>query len=354
VLPANEYLFPIAEYWPFLAGFIAFVVILLTLDLTVFHRKAHAVSMKEAGLWVVFWVSLAVIFNIGLYFYAAWWFPQDTRLMAFPGFEPLKAARQVALEFLTGYVIEESLSVDNIFVFVVVMSYFAIPAKFQHRVLFLGIIGAIVFRGIFIALGALLMKFHWVIYVFGAFLIITGVKMAFSDDKPPEPEKNPLIRMFRKMMPVTPAFHGQSFFVRLNGVLHATPLFIVVLFLEATDIVFAVDSVPAIFAVTREPLIVFTSNIFAILGLRAMYFLLAGAMDKFHMLRYGLALILVFVGLKMVWLDHLAGGKFPIGWSLTIIAAILGGAVALSLLRPTPHSKPANEGTNSPGEESTH
>lgn len=354
MLPANEYLFPITEYWPFLAGFIAFVVILLTLDLTVFHRKAHAVSMKEASLWVVFWVSLAVIFNLALYFYTAWWFPQDTRLMAFPGFEPLKAARQVALEFLTGYVIEESLSVDNIFVFVVVMSYFAIPAKYQHRVLFLGIIGAIVFRGIFIALGALLMKFHWVIYVFGAFLIITGVKMAFSDDKPPEPEKNPLIRMFRKMMPVTPAFHGQSFFVRLNGVLHATPLFIVVLFLEATDIVFAVDSVPAIFAVTREPLIVFTSNIFAILGLRAMYFLLAGAMDKFHMLRYGLALILVFVGLKMVWLDHLAGGKFPIGWSLAIIAAILGGAVALSLLRPTPHGKPANEGDKSPGEESTH
>lgn len=337
MLPPNEYLFPITEYWPFLAGFIAFVVVLLTLDLTVFHRKAHAVSMKEAGLWVVFWVSLAVIFNIGLYFYAAWWFPQDARLMAFPGFEPLKAARQVSLEFLTGYVIEESLSVDNIFVFVVVMSYFAIPAKFQHRVLFLGIIGAIVFRGIFIALGALLMKFHWVIYVFGAFLIITGVKMAFSDDKPPEPEKNPLIRAFRKMMPVTPAFHGQSFFVRLNGVLHATPLFIVVLFLEATDIVFAVDSVPAIFAVTREPLIVFTSNIFAILGLRAMYFLLAGAMDKFHMLRYGLALILVFVGLKMVWLDHLAGGKFPIGWSLTIIAAILGGAVALSLLSAPKH-----------------
>lgn len=337
MLPANEYLFPIAEYWPFLAGFIAFVILLLALDLTVFHRKAHAVSMKEAGLWVVFWVSLAVIFNIGLYLYASWWFPQEQRLMAIPGFDPLKAARQVSLEFLTGYVIEESLSVDNIFVFVVVMSYFAIPAKYQHRVLFLGIIGAIVFRGIFIALGALLMKFHWVIYVFGAFLIITGIRMAFSDEKPPEPEKNPLIRLFRKMMPVTPTFHGQSFFVRLGGVLHATPLFIVVLFLEATDIVFAVDSVPAIFAVTREPLIVFTSNIFAILGLRAMYFLLAGAMDKFHLLRYGLALILVFVGLKMVWLDHLAGGKFPIGWSLTIIGAILAIAVASSLLSTPKH-----------------
>ncbi|MDZ7638567.1 MAG: hypothetical protein U5J83_10030 [Bryobacterales bacterium] len=198
-------------------GFLGFVIILLTLDLTVFHRKAHAVSMREAGLWVVFWVSLAVVFNIGLYFYCAWWFPQDARLMDIPGFDPARAARQVSLEFLTGYVIEESLSVDNIFVFVVVMSYFAIPAKYQHRVLFLGILGAIVFRGIFIALGALLMTIHWVIYVFGAFLIITGIRMAFSDEKPPEPEKNPLIRLFRKFMPVTPVFHDQQFFVRLGG-----------------------------------------------------------------------------------------------------------------------------------------
>lgn len=333
----NVHLFPIAEYWPFLIGFILFVILLLTLDLTVFHRKAHAVSIREAGLWVVFWVSLAVVFNIGLYFYASWWFPQEARLMAIPGFHPEQAARQVALEFLTGYVIEESLSVDNIFVFVVVMSYFAIPSKYQHRVLFLGILGAIVFRGIFIALGAFLMNFHWVIYVFGAFLIVTGIRMAFADEKPPEPDKNPLIRLFRRAMPVTPSFHGQHFFVRLGGKLHATPLFIVVLFLEATDIVFAVDSVPAIFAVTREPLIVFTSNIFAILGLRAMYFLLAGAMDKFYLLRFGLAAILVFVGLKMVWLDHLAGGKFPIGWSLLIIGGILGLSVVFSLLRPVPH-----------------
>ncbi|MCZ2154117.1 MAG: TerC family protein [Bryobacterales bacterium] len=325
-----------AEYWPFLAGFIAFVLLLLTLDLTVFHKRPHAETMREAGLWVVFWLALAVLFNIGLYFYCVWWFPQEARLMAIPGFDPIVAARQVSLEFLAGYVIEESLSIDNIFVFVVVMNYFAIPAKYQHRVLFLGIIGAIIFRGIFISLGALLMTIHWVIYVFGVFLIITGLRMAFSEEKAPEPEKNPLIRVFRKMMPVTPSFHGQHFFARIGGKLHATPLFIVVLFLEATDIVFAVDSVPAIFAVTREPLIVFTSNIFAILGLRALYFLLAGAMDKFYLLRYGLAAVLVFVGLKMVWLDHLAGGKFPIGWSLGIIALILGVSVALSLLRPLP------------------
>lgn len=334
MLPANEFLFPISEYWPFLTGFILFVIVLLTLDLTVFHRRAHAVSIREAGLWVIFWVSLAVVFNIGLYYYASWWFPQDERLMAIPGFDAATAAKQVALEFLAGYVIEESLSVDNIFVFVVVLGYFAIPARYQHRVLFLGILGAIIFRGIFISLGALLIQFHWVIYLFGGFLIFTGLRMAFADEPTPEPEKNPLIRIFRRYMPVTTSFHGQQFFVRLDGTLHATPLFIAVLFLEATDIVFAVDSVPAIFAVTREPLIVFTSNIFAILGLRAMYFLLAGAMDQFYLLKYALSLILIFVGLKMTWLDYVYGGHFPITWSLAIIAFILGLGVAGSLLYP--------------------
>lgn len=334
VLPANEFLFPIAEYWPFLAGFIGFVVILLVLDLTVFHRKAHAVSIKEAGLWVVFWVSLAVVFNIGLYYYANWSFPQSERLMAIPGFDPGVAAKQVALEFLTGYIIEESLSVDNIFVFVVVMGYFAIPARYQHRVLFLGILGAIIFRGIFISLGAILIQFHWIIYVFGAFLIFTGIRMAIAEEHAPEPDKNPLIRIFRRYMPVASEFHGQHFFVRLNGVMHATPLFIAVLFLEATDIVFAVDSVPAIFAVTREPLIVFTSNIFAILGLRAMYFLLAGAMDKFYLLKYSLSLILIFVGLKMTWFDYVFDGHFPISWSLGIIGGVLALGVAGSLVFP--------------------
>jgi len=334
VLPPNEFLFPLAEYWPFLLGFIIFVVVLLVLDLTVFHRKAHAVSMREAGLWVVFWVSLAAIFNVGLYYYANWSFPQNERLMAIPGFDPAAAAKQVSLEFLTGYIIEESLSVDNIFVFVVVMGYFAIPAAYQHRVLFFGILGAIVFRGIFISLGSLLMQFHWIIYVFGAFLIYTGIKMAFSDDEPPEPEKNPLIKIFRRYMPVTDHFHGQNFFVKIAGRMHATPLFIAVLFLEATDIVFAVDSVPAIFAVTHEPLIVFTSNIFAILGLRAMYFLLAGAMDTFYLLKYALSVILVFVGLKMTVLDYLAGGKLPISWSLGVIGTTLALAVIISLLFP--------------------
>ena len=332
-------LFPFAEYWWFYLCFTGFVLLLLALDLGVFHRKAHAVSFREAAGWSVVWVALALLFNFLLYQYALWKFPQDARLMAVPGFDPSGAAWRVALEFLTGYVVEKSLSVDNIFVFVLVFGYFAVPAKYQHRVLFYGIIGALVFRAIFIALGSALMQYHWVVVLFGAFLIITGVKMMFSEEKGVEPEKNLLIRLFRRLMPATPALHGQRFFVRLNGVLHATPLFVALLFLEATDIIFAVDSVPAIFALTSEPLVVFTSNIFAILGLRALYFMLAGAIDKFHLLKYGLATVLVFVGLKMVWLDSLFGGKFPITWSLGIIATVIAASVLGSLLFPKAQAK---------------
>jgi tellurite resistance protein TerC len=254
--------------------------------------------------------------------------------MSIPGFNPADAAHRVGLEFLTGYIIEKSLSVDNIFVFVVVFSFFAIPAIYQHRILYYGIIGALVFRAIFIALGSVLMQYHWVILVFGGFLIFTGLKMMFAEEKGVEPDKKLLIRLFRRVVPVTPALHGQKFFVRLGGVAHATPLFVALLFLEATDIIFAVDSVPAIFALTGEPLVVFTSNIFAILGLRALYFMLAGAMDKFHLLKYGLALVLVFVGLKMVWLNGLYDGKFPIALSLGVITGVIALSVALSLAFP--------------------
>jgi tellurite resistance protein TerC len=240
----------------------------------------------------------------------------------------------VSLEFLTGYIVEKSLSVDNIFVFVMVFSYFAIPAKYQHRVLFYGILGALIFRAIFIGAGSWLMQFHWVIYVFGAFLILTGIKMLLVPEKEMDPEKNFLIRLFKRFVPVTHELHGQKFFVRQNKILYATPLFIALLFLELTDIIFAVDSVPAIFALTKEPLIVFTSNIFAILGLRAMYFMLAGAVDKFHLLKYGLAFVLTFVGLKMVWLNDAWGGKFPITYSLGIIAGLIVVSIIGSLLFP--------------------
>jgi tellurite resistance protein TerC len=319
--------FPFSEYWWFYGVFTLFVLLMLALDLGVFNRKAHAIGFTEATVWSIVWISLALVFNFLLYLYL-----DDTR-------GPV-IAKTISLEFLTGYVIEKALSVDNIFIFVMVFGYFAISPKYQHRVLFFGIVGALVFRAIFIGMGAALMQnFHWVIYVFGGFLIITGVKMMFASSEKIEPEKNLLIRLFKRFMPVTHEIDGQNFFIKQGGRWAATPLFIGLLFLEATDIIFAVDSVPAIFAVTKEPMIVFTSNIFAILGLRALYFMLAGVISKFYLLKYGLSIILIFVGLKMVWLNDLYGGKFPIGLSLGIISAVLVASVVLSLVFPPKDSE---------------
>ena len=332
---ADVALFPFAAYWPFYVGFLVLVFVLLAVDLGVFHRSAHAVSIREAAAWSVVWVSLALLFNLAFYAYMRWHFPLDARLMAIPGFDPVAAAKEAALEFLAGYVVEYSLSVDNIFVFVVVLSYFAVPAAYRHRVLFLGILGALVSRGIFIALGAALLQFEWVVWIFGAFLVFTGAKMmASGDEAPVEPHERVIIRLFRKYVPVTGAYHGQSFFVRQAGRLHATPLLIALLFLETTDILFAVDSVPAVFGLTREPFVVFTSNIFAILGLRNLYFMLAGAVDKFHFLKYGLGVVLVFVGLKMTVLNRLWHGHFPITVSLAVIIGVIVASIALSLLFP--------------------
>ena len=327
-------LFPFAEYWWFYGGFLVMVGILLALDLGVFHRHAHAVSVKEAAAWSVVWVTLALLFNLGFYLFMLDRFPQETRLMAVSGFDPGAAARNAALEFLAGYVVEYSLSIDNIFVFVIVLGYFAIPTRLQHRVLFFGILGALVFRALFIAVGALLLQYQWVVWLFGAFLIVTGLRLMAGKNEEVHPEKNRILRLFRRFVPVTKELHEQAFFTRLDGRMHATPLFVAVLFLELTDIVFAVDSVPAIFALTREPLIVFTSNIFAILGLRNLYFLLRNAIDTFHLLKYGLGVVLVFVGLKMVWLNEAFGGHFPISWSLGIIVGVIGLSVGLSLAFP--------------------
>jgi tellurite resistance protein TerC len=327
-------LFPFSEYWWFYLAFSGFVVVLLLLDLGVFHRKAHVVGMREATGWTILWIVLALVFNYAFYGYMLHAFRHDARLLSIPGFDPAAAAHRAALEFLAGYVVERALSIDNIFVFVVVLGYFAVPARYQHRVLFLGILGALVFRGAFIALGAALIRYQWVVWVFGAFLIYTGIKMLLVETDAPEPEKNPLLKLVRRYLPVTASPREGRFFVREGGRLLATPLFVTVLFVEMTDIVFAVDSVPAIFALTREPLIVYTSNVFAILGLRAMYFLLAGAMDRFHLLRYGLGLVLAFVGLKMVWLNDLFEGHFPIGLSLAIIIGVIALSIALSLLFP--------------------
>lgn len=314
-----DLIFPFAEYWWFYAGFTVCVLALLALDLGVFHRTAHEVSIRESVVWSVIWVALALVFNYAFYLYAVTKAGPDEGV-------------RLGLEFLAGYVVEKSLAVDNVFVFVMVFSYFGIPPVYQHRVLFYGILGALFFRAVFIALGAVLMQYHWVVVTFGVLLLLTGVKMLWVPEQKVSPDRNPVIRLMRRLMPVTPDLHGQRFVVTLGGRRHATPLLVALVFLELSDVIFAIDSVPAIFALTREPLIVFTSNVFAILGLRAMYFLLAGAVQRFRLLKYALALILIFVGLKMVWLNDAFGGKFPIEWSLGIIGALLAGAIVASIV----------------------
>jgi tellurite resistance protein TerC len=325
-------LFPFADYWWFYLIFTAFVVLVLALDLGVFHKKAHEVSFKESSIWTLVWISLAFIFNYAFYRYALWRFSTDPQYFTLPGFNPEQQAETVALEFLTGFVVEKSLAIDNIFVFAVVFAYFGIPRIYQHRVLFWGIFGALVFRAIFIAMGSILMRYEWVVIFFGALLILTGIKMYFAGTEQTDLNKNIVVRALKKVFRIHPVIEGQKFFIRKNGVRYVTPLFLALVFLELSDIIFAIDSVPAIFALTKEPLIVFTSNIFAILGLRSMYFMLAGVMDRFAYIKYGLASVLVFVGLKMVYLNEAFGGKFPISWSLIIISFLIGSSIVLSLV----------------------
>jgi len=294
------------ELW---AGFILFVLAMLALDLGVFHRKAHAVGWREALVWSLVWVALALLFSAGV-----WW-----------SYGP-----QRGLEFLTGYLIEKSLSVDNIFVFVVIFSALGIPAIYQHRVLFWGILSALVLRGVMIFAGAaMLARFHWLIYVFGAFLVLTGVKLFFERGKQSHPEESRAMVVVRRLIPSTDKLHAHHFFVRLGGKLLATPLFMALVMVEITDVVFAVDSIPAIFAITNDTFIVFTSNIFAILGLRSLFFLLAGFVDRFRYLKVGLAAVLVFVGAKMGAVDLY---KVPALVSLCVITLILGGSIVASLL----------------------
>ena len=300
--------------------FIAFnvgVLAILAIDLGIFNRKAHAPSVKEAAAWSTVWISLS---------------------LGFAGVVYWQMGGQAALEFLTGYVIEYSLSIDNIFVILLIFSYFRIPDKYQHRVLFWGILGALIMRGAMIAAGAyLIARFHWIIYVFGAFLVFTGIRMATHDDSDIEPEANPILRLVRRLVPVTHDYRGQHFFVReppmpgMPATLMATPLFVVLILVETTDLIFAVDSIPAIFAVTRDPFLVYTSNVCAILGLRSLYFLLAGFIHKFHYLKLGLAVVLTFVGVKM-----LLGSVYhiPIQISLLVIAGVLASAVVGSMLFP--------------------
>jgi len=299
-------------------GFNLFVLLMLALDLGVFHRKSHVISSKEAITWTLVWISLSLAFNAVIYYFWDQMSPDS-----------IYSNREAALAFFTGYLIEKSLSVDNIFVFILIFAFFGVPAAYQHRVLFWGILGALVMRGIFIAIGsALLKEFHWVIYIFGGFLIFTGIRMALDQKQEVHPEHNPVIKFFRKIMPVSQNFEGGRFFIRSAGQLMATPLFLVLLVVESTDLVFAVDSIPAIFAVTEDPFIVYTSNVFAILGLRALYFLLANVMDKFRYLKLGLSAVLTFIGIKMVITDFY---KIPITVSLGVVVTILAISVLASL-----------------------
>nr|HMR09130.1 TerC family protein [Polyangiaceae bacterium] len=300
------------------AGFVLFVVVMLAFDLGVFHRNSHEVGFKEAAVWSLVWVAFAAAFGVGVY--------------ALFGTER-------AMEFATGYVVEKALSVDNIFVFIVIFTTFGIPAIYQHRVLFWGVLGALLMRALFIVIGgAFLQRFHWAIYVFGGILAITGIKLLLQRDETPNPEKNPVVRLFRRLIPVTPSLRGERFVVVENGKRLATPLLLALVAVEVSDVIFAVDSIPAVFAITKDPFIVFTSNIFAILGLRSLYFVLASVVTKFVYLKVGLSAVLVFVGAKMLMLGVY---KIPIGVSLGVILGILTPAVVASLLRaPKPAVAP--------------
>ncbi|HQO50651.1 MAG TPA: TerC family protein [Bacteroidales bacterium] len=292
-------------------GFIAFVILMLALDLGVFHRKSHDVSIREALIWSAVWISLALVFNYGIYHFVG---------------------HEKGLEFLTGYLIEKALSVDNLFVFIMLFSMFGVEPKYQHKVLFWGILGALIMRAVFIFAGvALINRFHWIIYIFGAFLIYTGFKMMVHKEESLHPEQNPLVKLFKKLMPVTNEMHGDRFFVKINHKTFATPLFVVLIIIEFTDLIFATDSIPAILAISHDPFIIFSSNVFAILGLRALYFALAGLTKYFAYLKYGLAVILVFVGVKM----GISGFyHFPIVASLLVILAILLVSVLASFIFP--------------------
>lgn len=288
--------------------FNAFVILMLSLDLGVFHRKSHEVTIKEALTWTFIWVFLALVFNVIIYYWRG---------------------RQQALEFFTGYLVEKALSIDNIFVFIMIFTYFQVPTKYQHKVLFWGVIGALIMRVIFIFAGvALLEKFHFTIYLFGALLIFTGYKMFNHSSLKIDPDKNPVIRFSKRLIPVSPTLHEGNFFTKIDGRRFATPLFLVLILIESTDLIFAVDSIPAILAITQDHFIVYTSNVFAILGLRSLYFALAGVVHRFWLLSYGLAIVLIFVGLKMILVDVY---KIPIEWSLLFIALIISGSIFFSL-----------------------
>ncbi|MCK5798120.1 MAG: TerC family protein, partial [Deltaproteobacteria bacterium] len=309
-------------------GFNAYVLVMLALDLGVFHRKEHTISIREALVWTVIWIIQALIFDVGVWHFLG---------------------SEQALQFLTGYVIEKSLSVDNLFVFLLLFTYFNVKSHIQHKVLFWGIFGALIMRATLIALGAtLIARFHWVMYIFGGFLVLTGIRMIFEAEPEVEPEKNPVVRLVRRLFPMTPDYHGSAFFVRIDGKRYATPLVVVVAVVEVTDLLFAVDSIPAIFSISTDAFIVYTSNVFAILGLRSLYFALAGIIDKFRFLNIGLALVLSFVGVKMLIVKWY---EIPTWLALSTVALILSLAVAISVLLPEPEEEKEEDAASDPEED---
>jgi tellurite resistance protein TerC len=319
-----------AMFW---VGFGLFIGFMLALDLGVFNRHHHVVSLKEAITWSVVWIMLALLFGAGLYVWQT-------------GVGGGDHARQILMAYLTGYIVELSLSIDNLFVIAIIFAYFRVPREDQHSVLFWGILGALVMRAILIFLGVeLIHRFHWMIYVFGFFLVVTGIKMVVSHGKEMEPEKNPVIKLFRKLMPVTDDYRSGKFFTRVNGKAFATPLFIALLMVEVTDLIFAVDSIPAILAITSIPFIVVTSNAFAVMGLRSMYFALAGFIASFHLLHYGLSAVLVFIGVKMLIIDIY---HVPIGASLAVVVALIAISVIASILIKPDHDREGH-GTHADG-----
>jgi tellurite resistance protein TerC len=320
-------LFPFAEYWPFYLGFSGFVLAMLALDLGVFQRgKEDVPSLRAALLRSALWVGLALLFNVGLYFYV------DSTLSGGGPVTAAATAQRVALEFLTGFLVEKALAVDNIFVFAVIFTYFGIARAHQSRILFYGVAGALVFRAVFIALGAYLMAYEGIVWMFGGLLIFTGAKMIAAPPTNADLSKSIITRVLRRVLPLHPGTPDGRFFVRENGRWLVTPMCVALLLVELSDILFAIDSIPAIFAITKEPWIVFTSNVFAILGLRSLSFLLAGAMGRFVYIHFGWAAVLVFVGVKMLWLNPLYGGKFPVLWSLGTITFLIGTSIAASFL----------------------
>ena len=329
----SHIIFTFQDFWKLYVGFIVFLLTIIIFDLGVFHRKAHVISLKEASTWSLIWISVALVFNYWFYLFCLSTFSEHPQLIE-NGKSALEVSKHFALEFLTGYLVEKSLAIDNIFVFVVIFNYFSVPKSFQHRILFFGILGAILFRGLFIGMGGILLHYEWILFIFGIFLIFTGIKLCFSSEKKTDLSKNKLLLLLHRILPIKDTSKGLRFFIQEGSKLFVTPLFVTLVMIEFSDIIFAVDSVPAIFAITKEPFIVFSSNMLALLGLRSLYFLLAESVDIFHLLKYGLGIILVFVGLKMIWLNGAFNGKFPIVYSLIFIAGVLISSMALSVLFP--------------------